>query len=101
MTVLVTMGAICVHNGMEKIVAADNENTAETALTIGTGVIADPNVPTEENDAWAGNYVYYGAYDGTPVKYRVLDSSTTVFSADGTTKTMLLDCDNILWEGIG
>lgn len=46
-----------------------------------------------------GKYVYFGTYDtdgdgkAEPVKYRVLDSNTTVFG--GT--TMLLDCDSVLW----
>ena len=39
--------------------------------------------------------MYFGNYNDTPVKYRVLDSNTTVFG--GT--TMLLDCNSILWTG--
>lgn len=62
------------------------------AMTLGTGSIADPAVPASEKAAWTGSYVYFGTYNGNPVKYRVLDSETTVFG--GT--TMLLDCDSIL-----
>ena len=71
------------------------------AINIGTPGIIDPAVPTSTSDAWKGCYVYFGTY-GTddsgnpkPVKYRVLDSETSVFG--GT--TMLLDCDSILWAG--
>ena len=60
-------------------------------------MIVDPTAPANDTDAWKGSYVYYGNYNGSPVKYRVLDASTTDFSADGTTQTMLLDCDSILY----
>ena len=62
------------------------------AINIGTPGIVDPAVPTSANDAWKGCYVYFGTYNGSPVKYRVLDSETSVFG--GT--TMLLDCDSVL-----
>ena len=72
-------------------------------MNFGTKGIIDPAVPNSVSDAWKGCYVYYGNYDadgdGTaePVKYRVLDASTTDFSAGGTTQTMFLDCDSILY----
>ena len=76
---------------------------AKTIAGLGASVIVDPTAPANDTDAWKGSYVYYGNYDadgdGTaePVKYRVLDASTTDFSADGTTQTMFLDCDSILY----
>lgn len=69
--------------------------TEKTIAGLGTDIIADPLVPASTSDAWAGSYVYFGTYDDSPVKYRVLDSDTSVFG--GT--TMLLDCDSILWAG--
>ena len=69
--------------------------TGKTIAGLGTGVIADPTAPTKTTDEWKGSYVYFGTYNNSPVKYRVLDSETTVFG--GT--TMLLDCDTILWAG--
>ena len=69
--------------------------TGKTIAGLGTGVIADPTAPTSTSDAWQGSYVYFGTYNNSPVKYRVLDSNTSVFG--GT--TMLLDCDSILWAG--
>lgn len=77
---------------MTNVQAADGDTTTKT---LGTSVIADPTAPTSTSDAWQGSYVYFGTYDSNPVKYRVLDSETSVFG--GT--TMLLDCDSILWAG--
>ena len=57
------------------------------------GNISDPSV------GW--NYVYYGKYDGDPVRYRVLSKETTDFSREENgirAKTMLLDCDRILFD---
>ncbi len=83
--------------------AEENTGNTKTIAGLGTSVIVDPTAPANDTDAWKGSYVYYGNYDangdGTaePVKYRVLDASTTGYSADGTTNTMLLDCDSILY----
>ncbi|MGN0153543.1 MAG: DUF6273 domain-containing protein, partial [Lachnospiraceae bacterium] len=82
---------------------AETTSTTKTIAELGTSVIADPTKPASASDAWTGSYVYYGNYDADgdetaePVKYRVLDASTTDYSADGTTQTMLLDCDSILY----
>ena len=74
---------------MATVKAADGD---KTIAGLGTGMIADPTVPSADTDAWKGSYVYFGTYGGNSVKYRVLDSNTTVFGG----KTMLLDCDSIL-----
>lgn len=74
--------------------AAESDATAKTIAGLGTGIIADPVAPTSISDVWTGSYVYFGTYGANdegnpkPVKYRVLDNNTTVFSADGTTQTM-------------
>lgn len=65
-----------------------------SAMNFGTDNIIDPAVPLSTDDKWTGCYVYYGNYNRSPVKYRVLDVETTDFS--GSTKTMLLDCDSVL-----
>lgn len=76
--------------------------TAKTIAGLGTGVIADPTAPSVYTDAWKGSYVYFGNYDSSPVKYRVLDANTTRFSKaddDGNkAETMLLDSDKILYD---
>ena len=45
-------------------------------------------------DQFSGSYVYYGTYDDTPTKYRVLANGMTDFTGEGK-PTMLLDCDAI------
>ncbi len=86
--------------------AEENIGNTKTIAGLGTSVIVDPTAPANDTDAWKGNYVYYGKYDADgdgvaePVKYRVLDASTTDYSVDGTTQTMLLDCDSILFKQI-
>ena len=60
----------------------------KTITGLGTGAIAKP---TPGAGGWS--YVYYGTYNGSNVKYRVLDNYTTEF---GSNPTMLLDCDTIL-----
>ena len=74
------------------------EDATKKSIGLGTSIIANPTVPTSITDTWKGSYVYFGTYNGSPVKYRVLDSDTTTFSYDDTTKTMLLDCDSLLFE---
>ena len=87
----------------EELGVAKTSTTTKTIAGLGTSVIVDPTAPANDTDAWKGSYVYYGNYDadgdGTaePVKYRVLDASTTDYSADGATQTMFLDCDSILY----
>ena len=84
------------------VVAAESTMQTEEGVTsrknminLGTNGITDPVVPKKWEDTWQGSYVYWGIYDGNPVKYRVLDSNTTDFGGN----TMLLDCDSVLWQG--
>ncbi len=94
---------VCTPSDMMNVQAADGTSTTtgKTITGLGTEAIADPVTPTGDSDAWKGSYVYFGTYDtdgdstAEPVKYRVLDSNTTVYG--GT--TMLLDCDSVLWAG--
>ncbi len=54
----------------------------KTITGLGTGAITNP----AGSGSWS--YVYFGKYNGNPVKYRVLSKNTNGFG--GT--TMLLDC---------
>lgn len=102
-TTMVLGFMVCTPGNMMNVQAADGSSTSttKTIAGLGTDIMADPTEPTSSNDVWTGSYVYFGTYDangdGTaePVKYRVLDSKTTVFG--GT--TMFLDCNSILWSG--
>ena len=92
LAVVLAVGLLPMMPGnMATVKAADGDKT----VSLGTDVIKNPTAPTASTDTWKGSYVYFGTYDGNPVKYRVLDKNTTVFG--GT--TMLLDCDSILWAG--
>ena len=72
--------------------------------------IENPASPNSKDDAWKGSYVYYGTYDKDynenqvtpfPVKYRVLRNNITRFSTgtmEEKARTMLLDCDSVLYN---
>ncbi len=62
----------------------DVEAQAAKTVNIGTGAITAPEGGW---DAESGNYFYFGSYEGTPVKYRVLSND------DG---KLLLDSDKVL-----
>lgn len=72
--------------------AQDTSTTNEKGLV---SIMANPPGWLSESDAWTGSYVYFGTYDGERMKYRVLSKYSTDFGG----RTMLLDCDNMLWEG--
>lgn len=69
----------------------------KTITGLCTGAIENP-IPG--NGGWS--YVYYGNYSGDAgsvvMKYRVLDKAATEFNAS---KTMLLDCDNVIIKNWG
>lgn len=63
----------------------------KTIAGFGTSVLNDP-VEWQGNDYWRGDYVYFGTYDGHPIRFRVLSKSTTDFGGN----TMLLESEEIL-----
>lgn len=75
----------------ESKAAATSEKEVAGLCTDGIGT---PTVPTYESDTWRGSYVWFGKYDKSPIRFRVLAPRTTAYG--GT--TMLLDCDNILYK---
>lgn len=76
--------------GNEVVNAAVSKNQSNTIL--GTNLIAKPSKPANKDSAWAGSYIYFGKYNNTPIKFRVLDPNSSVY----TTSTMLLDSDACL-----
>ena len=78
--------------GRESVSAAGEKNKGNTCL--GTSGIASPLAPASLDSEWSGSYVYFGNYDGTPVKFRVLAPETTVFGSS----TIFLDSDAILYN---
>ena len=83
---VMTVGLVSyMPNDVSKVQAEETK----TIAGLGTSAIANP---TSSEDKWSGSYVYFGTYNESPVKYRVLNNKTSVFG--GT--TMLLDCDSVL-----
>ncbi|MBO7515577.1 MAG: hypothetical protein J6T47_08150, partial [Lachnospiraceae bacterium] len=72
-----------------KVEAAQEKKIA----SLNTDAIGFPVAPQEGDTGWKGSYVWYGKYDGKPVKYRVLQP----YSFDYGSKAMFLDCDTILF----
>ena len=77
--------------GTDKVRAADSSKDQNNTI-LGTDGMAGPSAP-EASKAWEGSYVYFGSYDGTPIKFRVLAPQTTAFG--GT--TLFLDSDRVLF----
>ena len=78
---------MCVWPAATSATQAYAADTSAKSINIGTSCIT---VPENGWNATDGSYLYYGSYNDAPVKYRVLASD------DG---EMLLDSDEILWEG--
>ncbi|MBR5348036.1 MAG: hypothetical protein IK125_02260 [Lachnospiraceae bacterium] len=76
-------------NGISAEAAAAAE---KQVVCLGTTSIKAP-VSGNTESAWTGSYVWFGKYDATPVRYRVLAPKTTAYGKT----TMLLDCDRILY----
>lgn len=68
----------------------------DRTVSLGCSGLASPALPAD-GAAWSGDYVYYGSYEGEPVRWRVLDPSGDggSSSAEG---GILLHSDQILTE---
>ncbi len=91
MTTVLSASMLTVVGGPVSLVNADEGDKQVACL--GTSAINAPE-PGEADKPWTGSYVWYGAYNGEPVRYRVLDPNTSIYG--GT--TMLLDCDSVLYR---
>ena len=74
------------------VLAAGVKNKDNTCL--GTSGIASPVAPETNATPWTGSYVYFGTYNGEPIKFRVLDPYSKRFGR----ATLFLDCDKILFD---
>ena len=63
---------------------------------LGVSQISDPSVPDSMESEWSGSYIYFGNYEGTPIRFRVLDKDSDIYGNGK--KTVFLDCDTILFE---
>ena len=91
MATVLSASMLTVVGGPVSSVNADEGD--KQVVCLGTSAINAPELG-EADKPWTGSYVWYGAYDGEPVRYRVLDPSTATYGG----RTMLLDCDNILYR---
>lgn len=79
----------------ETVVRADGiKNKDNTKL--GVSQIAEPAIPENMQSSWSGSYIYYGKYEGSPIKFRVLDTDSDIYGNGK--KTVFLDSDKILFE---
>ena len=74
-------------------IAPGEKNPDNTWL--GTAGLSDPDRPADKDTPWSGNYVYFGTYDGSPIKFRVLAKDSTSYTSG---KTLFLDSDVSLFE---
>ena len=72
------------------LAAAGDKNDSNTSL--GISAIGNPTSTGTSSD-WAGSYVYFGTYNGNPIKFRILKYDSTVHTAE---KALFLDSDAIL-----
>ena len=85
--------------GLVNRAQAATDTWTKTVAGLGTSVIKAPATPADVSTPWTGSYVWYGKYDGTPVKYRVLNPKCSVFS-NAEKPTLFLDCDSVLYEAL-
>ena len=71
---------------------AADKNMENTGL--GTSLISNPVPGSSANLPWSGSYVYFGSYDGRPIRFRVLAKDATAYSS---TKALFLDSDESLF----
>ena len=72
------------------------------SIRLGTSGINDPTKVIDQNDSnkksySPNSYIYFGAYNNTPIKWRVLDANK---ANDGTTSGMFLLSEYLLQSGV-
>lgn len=73
------------------LAASGSKNQDNTSL--GVTAIVNPTPSDNAFSPWTGSFVYFGKYNGTPLKFRVLQKDST---AHTTSSALFLDCDAIL-----
>ena len=90
LTAAITLGIVPTLFGNSVVLADTTKNQDNTCL--GTTHITAPVEPEGIDSEWIGSYVYYGSYEGTPIKFRVLAPITSDYGGS----TMFLDSDAVL-----
>ncbi len=79
----------------EEGATAENAGKNQSNTRLGVSGLSDPDVPSDKDAPWSGSYVYFGTYDGNPIKFRVLAKDSTAYTAG---KALFLDSDAALFE---
>ena len=72
--------------------AAAVKNMENTCL--GTSRISNPIPGSSADLPWSGSFVYFGSYDGRPIRFRVLAKDATAYTTE---KALFLDSDESLF----
>ena len=72
----------------KEVIIKDQSNTS-----LGVTAIVNPTQPENAFSPWTGSFVYFGKYNGTPLKFRVLQKDSTAHTES---EALFLDCDAIL-----
>ncbi|MBO4927909.1 MAG: hypothetical protein J5379_06640 [Clostridiales bacterium] len=76
----------------KKVQAAWKKSANNT--TIGVSGISNPNPSVFTSTSWSGDYVYFGNYEGSPMRFRVLNTDETKYGGH----TLFLDSDTVLYS---
>ena len=98
---IVFLVMIILHYGADVVQAEETYKKTQENTSIGTSGIENPHYENYNNGSEViptgkFDYVYYGKYNGKPVKYRVLDTASDEFGVEG--GSMFLDCDVSLFD---
>lgn len=91
--IVVTAGWILPKDIAEKFGVYNEAQAAEDEIKAIN--LVTPTTVNGVNNPGEGkwDYVFFGTYEGKPIKFRVLDKSTSIY---GTNNSMFLDCDTVL-----
>ena len=73
---------------------ASEDEWEKTVDFLGTTGIKAPTAPDYWDKDWAGSFIWFGHYNKSPIKFRVLDPQTTKFGGN----TVFLDCASVLYR---
>ena len=79
--------------GNNIVLAAGEKDQSNTYL--GVSGISNPTPGGDASSEWEGSYVYFGTYNSTPIKFRVLQKDLTAYT-DTESPTLFLDSDAVL-----
>jgi len=84
----------------KKVCAQTPSDKNKYNTCLGTRDIDIPTIPSSKDAKWKGHYVYFGKSNLEPIRFRVLDTNTELFTQASKEKTLLLDCDVQLYNDV-